>query len=172
MQLDDPVLVLTSLHTATKRLNTVRECDIEKGYGTVDFVTIASVMPPTAADAASQLYTRLGLPPICHGSGSYITGKPVPAYCAGSRVIGMHTVVPLQAGCGLTIALTSRGGVLDLSVCVCPDNVPAVDDIATGIAESVDILAAAARKSPRGHGRSVVTKMRSRATKRSHGRRY
>ena len=172
VQLDDPVLVLTNLHTATERLNTVRECDIEKGYGTVDFVTIASVMPPTAAHAASQLYTRLGLPPICHGSVSYITGKPVSAYCAGARVVGMHTVAPLQAGCGLTIALTSRGDVLDLSVCVCPDNVPAVDDIATGIAESVDILVAAARKSPRGHGRSVVTKMTSHATKRSHGRRY
>ena len=172
VQLDDPVLVLTNLHTATERLNTVRECDIEKGYGTVDFVTIASVMPPTAVHAASQLYTRLGLPPICHGSVSYITGKPVPAYCAGARVVGMHTVAPLQAGCGLTIALTSRGDALDLSVCVCPDNVPAVDDIATGIAESVDILVAAARKSPRGQGRSVVTKMTSHATKRSHGRRY
>lgn len=172
VQLDDPVLVLTNLHTATERLNTVRECDIEKGYETVDFVTIASVMPPSAAHAASQLYTRLGLPPICHGSVSYITGKPVPAYCAGARVVGMHTVAPLQAGCGLTIALTSRGDVLDLSVCVCPDNVPAVDDIATGIAESVDILVAAARKSPRGHGRSVVTKMTSHATKRSHARRY
>jgi len=84
----------------------------------------------------------------------------------------MHTVVPLQAGRGLTIALTSRGDVVDLSVCVCPDNVPAVDDIATGIAVSVDILVAAARQSPRGQGRSVVTKMTSHATKRSHGRRY
>jgi diacylglycerol O-acyltransferase / wax synthase len=172
VQLDDPVLVLTNLHSATERLNTVRERDIEKGYGIVDFMTIASVMPPTAAHAASQLYTRLGLRPICHGSVSYIAGKPVPAYCAGTRVVGMYTVAPLQAGCGLTIALTSRGDVLDLSVCVCPDNVPAVDDIATGIAMSVDILVAAARKSPRGHGRSVVTKMTSHATKRSHGRRY
>jgi diacylglycerol O-acyltransferase / wax synthase len=40
------------------------------------------------------------------------------------------------------------------------------------IAESVDILVAAARKSPRGHGRSVVTKMTLHATNHSHGRRY
>lgn len=172
VQLDDPVLVLTDLHTATERLNTVRECDIEKGYVTVDFENIASVIPPSAARAASQLYTRLGLAPICHGSVSYLAGKPVPAYCAGAMVVGMHTVAPLHAGCGLTITLTSRGDVLDLSVCVCPDNVPAVDDIASGIADSVDILLAAARKSPRGHGRSVVTKMTSHATNRSHGRRY
>ena len=172
VQLDDPVLVLTNLHTATERLNTVRESDIEKGYGTIDFESIASIIPPFAARGASQLYTRLGLAPVCHGSVSYLAGKPLPAYCAGTRVVGMHTVAPLQAGCGLTIALTSRGDMLDLSVCVCPDNVPAVDDIACGIAESVDILVAAARESPRGHGRSVVTKLTSHGTRRSHGRRY
>jgi diacylglycerol O-acyltransferase / wax synthase len=172
VQLDDPVLVLTNLHTATERLNTVREYDAEKGYVTVDFESIASVIPPSATHAASRLYTRLGLGPICHGSVSYIAGKPVPAYCAGTKVVGMHIMAPLQAGCGLTIALTSHGDALDLSVCVCPDNVPAVDDIANGIAESVDMLVAAARKSPRGRGRSVVTKMTPHSTKRSHGRRY
>ena len=80
----------------------------------------------------------------------------------------MHTVAPLRTDCGLTIALTSYGDALDLSVCVCPDHVPAVDDIATGITESVDVLVAAARKSPRGQGRSVVTEMKSHATKHSH----
>jgi diacylglycerol O-acyltransferase len=80
----------------------------------------------------------------------------------------MHTVSPLREGCGLNITLTARGDVLDLSVCVCPDNVPAVNDIATGIAESVDILLAAAQKSPRGQGRSVVTQMTSHAARGLH----
>ena len=44
------------------------------------------------------------------------------------------------------------------------------DAIATGIADSLDILVAAARKSPRGQGRSVVTEMTSHATQRRHGR--
>jgi diacylglycerol O-acyltransferase / wax synthase len=57
-----------------------------------------------------------------------------------------------------------------VSVCACPDNVPAVDDIATGIAHSVDILVAAAQKSPRGQGRSVVTEMTSHPVNRSRGR--
>jgi diacylglycerol O-acyltransferase / wax synthase len=73
-------------------------------------------------------------------------------------------------GCGLNITLTTRGEAIDLSVCACPDNVPEVDGIATGIAESLDILMAAARKSPRGQGRSVVTEMASHATQRRHGR--
>ena len=57
---------------------------------------------------------------------------------------------------------------IDLSVCVCPDNAPAVNEIATGIAESLDVLATAAQKSPRGQGRSVVTEMTTHVTKHSH----
>jgi len=60
----------------------------------------------------------------------------------------MHTVAPLVRDRGLNITLTFRGDIIDLTVCVCPDNVPAVDEIATGIAESIDILAAAAQESP------------------------
>jgi diacylglycerol O-acyltransferase / wax synthase len=72
----------------------------------------------------------------------------------------------------LSIALTSRGDDLDVSVCACPDNVAAVDDIASGIARSVDILVAAAQESPRGQGRSVVTEMTSHPANRSCGKRY
>jgi WS/DGAT C-terminal domain len=84
----------------------------------------------------------------------------------------MHTVAPLPEDCGLTITLTARCEAMDVSVCVCPDNVPAVDDIAIGIADALNILVAAARKSPRGQGRSVVTEMTSHATKHRHARGY
>jgi diacylglycerol O-acyltransferase / wax synthase len=50
--------------------------------------------------------------------------------------------------------------------------VPAVDDIATGIGRSVDILVAAAQESPRGQGRSVVTEMTAHRADRSRGQRY
>ena len=176
MQLDDPIEVLTNLHTATERMNTAHRRDAEKADSTVDLARIASLIPATVVHAAMRIYNRLGLrqrlAPICHASVSYISGQPVPAYCAGAKVVGMHTVAPLVEGCGLNITLTTRGEAIDLSVCACPDNVPAVDDIATGIADSLDILMAAARKSPRGQGRSVVTEMTSHATQRRHGRGY
>jgi diacylglycerol O-acyltransferase len=175
VQLDDPVQVLTNLHTATDRLNTARMHDAKEARPRVDLVRIASLIPPTFVHAGMRLYAGLGvrqwLAAGCHGSVSYVSGQPVPVYCAGSKVVSMHTVVPLREGCGLNITLASRGDVMDVSVCVCPDNVPAVEDIATGIAESVDILVAAALKSPRGQGRSVVTQMTSPGTKRSNGRR-
>jgi len=174
VHLDDPVQVLANLHTATERLNAVRSCRNESAAATIDLDTIASLIPPTVAHVGMQLYTRSGLrhqlKPICHGSVSYIADEPVQAYCAGAKVVGMHTVTPLVEGSGLNIALTSRGDELDVSVCACPDNVPAVDDIATGIAHSVDILMAAAQESPRGQGRSVVTEMTSHPANRSRGR--
>ena len=175
VQLDDPVQVLTNLHTATERLNTERFRDAEKSSTTVDLASVTPLIPPILVRAGMQLYTRSGLRqrlgPICHGTVSYISRKPVPAYCAGAKVVGMHTAAALVEGCGLNITLTSHDDVMDLSVSVCPDNVPSVDEIASGIAESVDILATAARKSPRGQGRSVVTDMTTHVAKHPHAAR-
>jgi WS/DGAT C-terminal domain len=176
VHLDDPVQVLANLHTATERLNAIRSRTSESDSSTSDLATLASLIPPTVAHVGMQLYTRSGLrhqlKPICQGSVSCITVEPMRAYCAGAKVVGMHTVAPLAEGSGLNIALTSRGDELDVSVCACPDKVPAIDDIATGIAHSVDILVAAAQESPRGQGRSVVTEMASHLANRSRGRTY
>jgi diacylglycerol O-acyltransferase / wax synthase len=176
VHLDDPVQVLANLHTATERLNAIRARDNESSYPTIDLESMASLIPPTIAQVGMQLYTRSGLRhqlrPICHGSVSSIAVEPVPAYCAGAKVVGMHTVAPLAEESGLNIALTSRGDELDVSVCACPDNVPAVDDLATGIVHFLDILVAAAQESPRGQGRSVVTEMTSHPANRSRGQPY
>jgi diacylglycerol O-acyltransferase / wax synthase len=175
VQLDDPVQVLANLHTATERLNAIRSRNDENRTARIDFATIASLIPPTATRAAMQLYNRLGLrrrlAPRCHGSVSYTVGESAPVYCAGAKVVGMHTVAPLAEGSGLNIAVVSRGRELDVSVCACPDNVPAVDDIATGIAHCVQGLVAAAHESPRGKGRSVVSEMTSHPANHSRGRR-
>lgn len=176
VHLEDPVQVLANLHTATERLNAIRSHGNENGFPPIDLDAVASLIPPAVAHLGMQLYTRSGLrhqlKPIYHGRVSYVAFEPAPGYCAGAKVVGVHTVAPLSEESGLNIALTSRGEELDVSVCVCPDNVPAVDDIATGIAHSVDILVAAAQKSPRGEGRSVVTEMTSHPANRSRGRTY
>lgn len=156
------------------RLNTAHRSDAERTGLTVDFATFAALIPPTVVHAGMQLYTGLGLSqrftPICHGIASTISGPPVPVYCAGAKVVGMHTAAPLVEGCGLNITLISHGDVMDLSVCVCPDTVPAVNDIATDIVDSVGILVAAAQESPRGERPSVLTQMTSHTQKRSHAR--
>jgi len=139
----------------------------------VDLARIASLLAPSVVHAGTQIYTGLGLArsraPRCQGTVAFVSGKPGPTYCAGARVVGMHTAAPLMQGCGLTITVTSHADVMDLCVCACPDNVPEVDDIATGIAESVGVLLAAAAQSPRGRGRSVVSEMTSHATRHPRG---
>ncbi len=174
VHLDDPVQVLANLHTATERLNAIRSSSNDIVSPTIDSEMIASLIPPAVAGLGMRLYSRSGLrrqlKPICYGSVSSTAIGPALAYCAGAKVVGVHTVAPLAEESGLNIALTSRGEELDVSVCACPDNVPAVDDIATGIARSVDRLVAAAQQSPRGQGRSVVTEMTSHPANRLRGR--
>jgi diacylglycerol O-acyltransferase len=175
VQLDDPVQVLIDLHTATEGLDNTSLGAAEKAGLKVDLASVASLIPTTLVHAGKRLFIGLGLRQLLttsfHGNVSYVRGQPAPAYCAGAKVVGMHTVAPLQEGRGLSITLTVRRDVIDLSVCVCPDNVPRVNEIATGIAESVDVLLAAAQEFPRGQGRSVVTQMTSHHASRSQGRR-
>jgi diacylglycerol O-acyltransferase / wax synthase len=174
VQLNDPVEVLTNLHTATERMTTAESHDDENDYLTVDVRAVASLVPSFVVDAGRQIFRRLDLrrrlTPISHGSVYSVPAHPLPTYCAGAEVVGMHTVTPLAEGCGLTITPTAHGAETHLSVCVCPDNVPAVDEIAAGIVGALDILVAAARKSPRGQGPSVVTEMTTHAGKRGQAR--
>jgi diacylglycerol O-acyltransferase / wax synthase len=176
VQLDDPVQVLTDLHTAIERLNIACRDDAQRSYQTVDLATIAAMIPPRLVRLGTQIYTGLGLrrwrEPICHGCVSYASGVQVPAYCTDARVIGMYSAPPLRDGRGLNITVNSHDDVMDVCVCVCPDNVRDVNDIATGIAESIRTLVGAAQRSPRGHGRSVVSEMTSHSTKRSHTQDY
>jgi diacylglycerol O-acyltransferase len=171
VQLEDPVQILTNLHTATERLNISHNHSDETTAPAFHLATIAALLPPCVVHAGMQAYTGLGLAhwraPSCHGTVAFVTEKPVPMYCAGARVVGMHTALPLRAGCGLTITVTSHADVMDVCVFGCPDNVPRVDDIATGVADSIGTLLAAAEKSPRGRGRSVVSEMTSHAARHS-----
>jgi diacylglycerol O-acyltransferase / wax synthase len=175
VQLDDPVQVLSDLHTATEKLKMAGRSKADAVGPVADFATVASLFPPAVVHAGMQLYSGLGLSqrlvPISHGMVSILPGPRVPLFCAGAQVVGMHTATPLMEGAGLNITLITHGSVGDLSVCVCPDNVPAVDEIAIGIAESVGILAAAAERSPRGVSPSVLSEMTSHAKKRPHARR-
>jgi len=176
VQLGDPIEILTNLHTATERMNTAHSHDDEKELFTGNAAAITSLIPSSVLHAGmrivKQLDVRQRLTPISHGSVSSDSEQPSPAYCAGAKVVGMHTVTPLLEGCGLTITPTTLGEQMHLSVCVCPDNVPGVDEIATGIVDALDTLVAAAHTSPRGQGRSVVSDMTAHTRKRRRARGY
>jgi diacylglycerol O-acyltransferase len=171
VQLGDPVQVLTNLHTAAERLNIAHDCSDEKTDPADDPADALALLPPSVARAGIKVYTELGLPrrraKSCDASVAFTSGGPAPAYCAGAEVVGMHIAEPLADGCGLNVTATSHADAMDLCLCACPDNVPRIDEIATGIVEAVETLLVAAAESPRGKGRSVVTELTSHATKRS-----
>jgi diacylglycerol O-acyltransferase len=163
VHLADPVQVLVNLHTATEQLSAAPEGETDSFADTLD--SLIALLPPAAAQIGSRIFRRSGLrhqlKPICHGSVSYLSAERDSAYCAGAKVVAIHAVAPLTDGSGLTVGLTSHDDVLDVNVSACPDNVPAVDELASGMTRAMEVLVSSARKSPRGQGRSVVTDVTS-----------
>ncbi len=165
VQLDDPVQILSNLHTATERLNIANRLCGEKIDPTIDLAAVIALIPPSVARAAMYLYSGLGVgrwrAPHCHATLSFVAAREEWDYGAGIAVLGMYASEPLVEGRGLNITVNSHADAMCVCVSACPDNVPDVSDIALGIAQAVDVLVAAAVKSPRGQGRSVVTEMTS-----------
>ncbi len=166
VHVDDPVQVLLDIDAATNGLAVTHQ-PTGMTRMTVDSSPIASLIPPSVVHAglalANRLPCRQRTTPACHGTISYIPGSSAACYCGGAKVVGAHTVTPLVDGCGLSITMTRHDNAMGLGVCVCPDHVPHVDAIASGMVESVDILLAAARQSPRGQGPSVITRIAQRS---------
>ncbi|ORA09892.1 wax ester/triacylglycerol synthase domain-containing protein [Mycobacterium asiaticum] len=168
VQLDDPVLVLTDLHTATEQLKLAGGDHADGIARVTDLATVACLLPPNLVHAGKRIYAGLGLTQrgerTSHGVVAALPGLPAPPhYCGGVKVLGIHTVAPLSESAGLNITLCSRGDCVDISVSVCPDTITSVEEIASGIVESIGILVAAADHSPRGMSPSVVTEMSSHA---------
>jgi diacylglycerol O-acyltransferase len=115
-----------------------------------EFPAFAELVPPNLLHTGMRLYTGLELSrwlgPFAHGVAATIDGPPVPVYCAGAPVIRIHAVPPLLEGAGLTITQVLHGQAIDASVCVCPDRVTAVEEIADGIVYGVMQMRAQRKK--------------------------
>ncbi|MDZ4235350.1 MAG: wax ester/triacylglycerol synthase family O-acyltransferase, partial [Dietzia sp.] len=61
VQLDDPVQILTNLHTATERLNIANSQIDEKIDAAIDLTTVVSMVPPVVAHTGMRIYSELGL---------------------------------------------------------------------------------------------------------------
>ncbi len=79
-----------------------------------------------------------------------VPGPQVPLYAAGARMLEMFPVVPLAAGQGLAIGITSYDGALCFGLNGDRDALADIDVLAQSIDESLDELATAARA---GNGR-------------------
>jgi diacylglycerol O-acyltransferase / wax synthase len=153
VQLDDPVTVLTELHAQTERLKTERDTGGQKHGPALDLPAVAALVPPNFVRAGMQLYTGLArsrrVAPTSHGTAAGIAGPPVPVYCAGAQVVGIHAVLPLVEGAGLNITMVSHDQTTDVSVSACPDHVPGVEAILDGIVGAVKELRGMRKKKNR-----------------------
>ena len=73
-----------------------------------------------------------------------LPGPQIPLYIAGRKVEELWPLVPLSAGMGLNVCLTSYNGVLYWGICADPNLVPDVDCVANLVRESFDQLKEAA----------------------------
>ena len=164
VHLDDPVQMLSDLHTSTERVCLAHSRHDEARDRSAGLPTLLSLLPPWMTHAGMQMINGLGITsgraPTRHGAISFAS-RPGRAFCAGSRVVAMYAIEPLVEGCGLNIGVLTHHDVIDVSATCCPDNVPGVEYISSGITDAVDVLLAAAGKSPRGEGRSVVSEITS-----------
>ncbi len=163
VQLDDPVQILTNLHTATERLNIANHFDPEIGAPAGDLDSLMMLLPPWAMRWAMALGAEVGQAawhtPTGHCSVSFVSAPH--GYCGAARVAASYTSAPLAHSRGLSLTVTTGTDIMDVCVTACPDNVAAIGEISEGIVDAVGVLTAAAMRSPRGEGRSVVTEMNS-----------
>lgn len=141
--LADPIDQLRSVRLETR--------DAKAAHGAIGANMIGDVTeltPPAIFNLASRLYSRAGLAerlaPIQNVVISNVPGPPVPLYVAGARLEAVYPFGPLIEGAGLNITVLSNMGNMDIGVIACPDIAPAVDDLARGIAEGIEVLRVAA----------------------------
>jgi WS/DGAT/MGAT family acyltransferase len=135
-EIEDPVERLAAIHASMQGGKA-----IQASLGDDLVVDALGVLPPAALTAGLGLYRGLGLdavhPPIFNAIVSNVTGPPVPLYTCGTRLLGIYTLGPLLAGCGVNVTLMSHQDRMDFGITVCPDVVDAPWELADVIGDAL-----------------------------------
>ncbi|KUI29211.1 hypothetical protein AU194_20235 [Mycobacterium sp. GA-2829] len=141
MQGSDTTQRLQAITSTTRRLKKSR-----RSASPVNAADVTQLIPPLVARTAATVYVDCELgrlhAPLFHTLASNVPGPAADIYVAGALVERMHACAPLFAGANLSIVAVSHGDRFDLGITACPDNVPAVDEIATSFEEAVGELLA------------------------------
>ncbi|MGV9823944.1 WS/DGAT/MGAT family O-acyltransferase [Gordonia sp. NPDC003429] len=79
-------------------------------------------------------------PPIYNVTVSNVAGADVPVYFCGARVTAIYPLGPIFHGLGLNITVFSVGGMLNIGILSCTDQVPDVAAIANAFDEQLKTL--------------------------------
>jgi WS/DGAT/MGAT family acyltransferase len=134
--LADPAEQLATIHAATTRIKTGR-----KSAPAFDLTEVLKVVPPILIGGVANVYTQQKLSrfhtPLAHLATSNIPGPSEELYCGGGHVTEMYATPPLYEGANLNITAVSHGGVFDIAVIACPDNVKDVESVARELTDTV-----------------------------------
>jgi len=165
--LEDPADRLVAVHQSASEAKL-----LQAAMGSEALMDWFEVPVPALFSLATSLYARLHLsalhPPLCNVLVSDVQGPPVPLYFAGARLESIFPLGPIFDGVGLNITAVSSPDTLDIGLVACPDQLPDLWNLASGLRPALEELDAARRfrggaksssrsKSARRSGSSVST---------------
>ncbi|MHB1502656.1 MAG: WS/DGAT/MGAT family O-acyltransferase [Acidimicrobiales bacterium] len=143
----DPLERLAAIHDSTKDAKQEHQA-----LGADVLQDWAEHATPNLFSAAVRAYTRLKLAehhrPIYTLIVSNVPGPDFPLYFGGAEMVAGFPLGPIMDGAGLNITVMSYRGVLNWGIMACPDALPGVGDIASGIPTALDELMQAAGLGP------------------------
>jgi len=154
--LEDPVDRLVAIHQGALEAKL-----LQAAMGSDALMEWLEVPVPALFSLATSLYARLHLaslhPPLCNVLVSDVPGPPVPLYFAGGRMEAIFPLGPIFDGVGLNITAVSSVDTLDIGLVACPDQLPDLWNLASGLRPALQELDAA-RSSRGGARRSSKTR--------------
>jgi len=140
--LEDPADRLVAIHHAASEAKL-----LQAAVGSEALMEWFEVPVPALFSLATSLYARLRLsalhPPLCNVLVSNVPGPPVPLYFAGARLESIFPLGPIFDGVGLNITAVSSMETLDIGLVACPDQLPDLWDLASGLRPALKELDAA-----------------------------
>jgi diacylglycerol O-acyltransferase len=148
--LEDPADRLLAIHEGASEAKL-----LQSAIGSDALMAWLEVPVPGLFAVATSLYARLGLsafhPPLCNVLVSDVPGPPVPLYFAGARLESIFPLGPIFDGVGLNITAVSSAARLDVGLVACPDQLPDLWNLASGLEPALEELEA--RRASRGRAR-------------------
>ena len=142
--LEDPADRLVAIHHAASEAKL-----LQSAVGSEALMEWLEVPVPALFSLATSLYAWLRLsalhPPLCNVLVSDVPGPPVPLYFAGARLESIFPLGPIFDGVGLNITAVSSADTLDIGLVACPDQLPDLWNLASGLRPALEELDAARR---------------------------
>jgi diacylglycerol O-acyltransferase len=149
--LDDPVERLHAISHGTRGAKEQHEAiGAETLMNWVEFAAPAVAARAARLVSSMKVFDRVR--PLFNVVVSNVPGPSFPLYCAGAPMRAMYPMGPITDGAGLNMTVISYQGTMYFGLVGCRETVPQLDQIASGLGESLAELTKAASRQSRRRG--------------------